>query len=90
MRQKTDENQWRSQPDNLVPLCKFQSIIIIHSVETDCFHSQSIVNICIAGLNLRAGYATDENNHSFAYIYKNYHTKYFIRNPTRYRCVDLI
>ena len=22
--------QWRSQPDNLVPLCKFQSIIIIH------------------------------------------------------------
>ena len=22
--------QWRSQPDNLVPLCKFQIIIIIH------------------------------------------------------------
>ena len=24
------QNQWRSQPDNLVPLCKFQSIIVIH------------------------------------------------------------
>ena len=23
-------NQWRSQPDNLVPLCKFKVIIIIH------------------------------------------------------------
>ena len=23
-------DQWRSQPDNLVPLCKFQIIIIIH------------------------------------------------------------
>ena len=25
-----DRIQWRSQPDNLVPLCKFQFIIIIH------------------------------------------------------------
>ena len=24
------DDQWRSQPDNLVPLCKFQTIIIIH------------------------------------------------------------
>ena len=32
--------QWRSQPDNLVPLCKFQSIIIFISLEIDCFHSQ--------------------------------------------------
>ena len=23
-------NQWRSQPENLVPLCKFEIIIIIH------------------------------------------------------------
>ena len=23
-------SQWHSQPDNLVPLCKFQSIITIH------------------------------------------------------------
>ena len=23
-------DQWRGQPDNLVALCKFQSIIIIH------------------------------------------------------------
>ena len=35
----TDE-QWRSQPDNLVPLCKFQSITIFISLEIDCFHSQ--------------------------------------------------
>jgi hypothetical protein len=34
--------QWCSQPDNLVPLCKFKIIIIIHfiSLEIDCFHSQ--------------------------------------------------
>ena len=33
--------QWRSQPDNLVPLCKFQIIIIIHFFRNyNCFHSQ--------------------------------------------------
>ena len=52
--------QWRSQPDNLVPLCKLQSITIFISLEIDCFHSQSTVNICIAGLNRRAGYATED------------------------------
>ena len=31
----------------------------------DCFQSQSTVNICIAGLNRRAGYATGDSN--FAY-----------------------
>ena len=33
-------DQWRSPPDNLVPLCKFEVIIIIHSLEIDCFYSQ--------------------------------------------------
>ena len=33
--------QWRSQPDNLVPLCKFQSIIIIHFFRNWLF-SQSV------------------------------------------------
>ena len=28
------------------------------SLQIDCFHSQLTVNICIAGLNRRAGYAT--------------------------------
>ena len=27
---KLSRDQWRSQPDNLVPLCKFEIIIIIH------------------------------------------------------------
>jgi hypothetical protein len=27
---KFHRNQWRSQPENLVPLCKFEIIIIIH------------------------------------------------------------
>ena len=30
--------QWRSQPDNLVMLCKFHIIIIFISLEIDCFH----------------------------------------------------
>ena len=34
-------NQWRSQPDNLVPLCKFQIIIIIHFFRNWWF-SQSV------------------------------------------------
>jgi hypothetical protein len=53
--------QWRSQPDNFVPLCKFKIIIIIHFFRNWLF-SQSMSNehenICIAGLNSRAGYAT--------------------------------
>ena len=32
--------QWRRQPDNSVPLCKFKIIIIFISLEIDCFHSQ--------------------------------------------------
>ena len=28
--QSIQHKQWRSQPDNLVPLCKFKIIIIIH------------------------------------------------------------
>ena len=43
-------DQWRSQPDNLDPLCKFQTIIFVHFNEHE--------TICIAGLNRRAGYAT--------------------------------
>ena len=31
------------------------------SLQIDCFHTQWTVNICIAGLNRRAGYATDAN-----------------------------
>ena len=57
--------QWRSQrsqPDNLVPLCKFQFITLCISLEIDCFHSQWTVNICIAGVNRRAGYATDKDS----------------------------
>ena len=51
------------QPKNLVQLCKF---LILISLETDCFHRQRThnINICIAGLNLRPGYAT-------AYIHDN-------------------
>ena len=48
----------RSQPDDLVPLRKFQIIVIMH-LEIDCFHSQRTANICVAGLNRRTGYATD-------------------------------
>ena len=33
--------QWRSQPDNLVPLCKFKIIIIIHFFRNSLF-SQSM------------------------------------------------
>ena len=51
-------HQWRSQPDNLVPLCNFKVLSLFISLEIDCFHSQSTVNICIAGLNRWAGYAT--------------------------------
>jgi uncharacterized protein YqjF (DUF2071 family) len=34
--------QWRSQPADLVPLCKFQIIIMKNSflIEIDCFHRQ--------------------------------------------------
>jgi hypothetical protein len=28
-KEKVNENQWRSQPDNLASLCKFKIIIII-------------------------------------------------------------
>ena len=35
-------DQWRSQPDNLVPQCKFQSIIIIHFFRNRLF-SQSVI-----------------------------------------------
>ena len=51
--------QWRSQPDNLVPLCKFDIIIVIIQFFRNWLFSQSIITkICIAGLNRRAGYAT--------------------------------
>ena len=38
---RCDECQWRSQPDNLVPLCKFQFIIIMHFFRNWLF-SQSV------------------------------------------------
>ena len=52
--------QWRSQPDNLVPLCKFEIIIIIHFFRNWLFSQSIITKICIAGLNRRAGYATGQ------------------------------
>ena len=45
------------QPDNLVPLCKFKIIIIIHLFIV--FTVNEHENICIAGLNRRTGYATE-------------------------------
>ena len=51
----------RSQPDNLVMLCKFKSLSLFISLEIDSFY---IVykhrKICIAWLNCRAGFATDQ------------------------------
>ena len=42
--------QWRSQPDNLVPLCKFKVIIIIHFFKNlIVFTVNKHENICIAG-----------------------------------------
>jgi hypothetical protein len=32
------------------------------SLEIDCFHSQEHENVCIAGLNRQAGYATEYIN----------------------------
>ena len=51
---------WRSQLDNLVPLWKFQIIIIILIIflEIVVFRVSEHENVCIAGLNRRAGYAT--------------------------------
>ena len=40
------------------PAMQISSISFI-SLEIYCFRTQSTVNICIAGLNHRAGYATD-------------------------------
>ena len=52
--------QWRSQPNNLVPLCKFQLIIIIHFFRNllGCLVYKH-GNICIAGLDRQAGYSTE-------------------------------
>ena len=50
---------WRSQPDDLVPLSKFEIIIIIHFFRNRLFSQSIVTKICIAGLNRRAGYATD-------------------------------
>ena len=36
----------------------FKLLSSVISLEIDCFHSQRTPNICIAGLNRRAGYAT--------------------------------
>ena len=55
--------QWRSQPNYLVPLCKFQVIFkllsLFISLKIHCFHSQWIWKYLHTGLNPRAGYATD-------------------------------
>ena len=37
----------------------FKLLPLFISLEIDCFHSQSTVNICTAGLDRRTGYATD-------------------------------
>ena len=41
---KRVRTQWRMQPDNLFPLCKFQVIfklsLLFISLEFDCFRSQ--------------------------------------------------
>ena len=48
--------QWCSQPYNLVPLCKFQMIMIIYFFRNRCFHSQWTRKSLHSGLNRRAGY----------------------------------
>ena len=48
------------QPDNLVPAMQISKYYLYSFLyKIDCFHNQSTVNICIAGPNRRAGYATD-------------------------------
>jgi hypothetical protein len=51
-----NHDQWRNQPENLVPLCKFKIISIIHFFIL--FTVNEHENICIAGLDRWAG-ATD-------------------------------
>ena len=43
------------QISNYYTVCSFISL------EIDCFHINEYENICIAGLNRRAGYATVDN-----------------------------
>ena len=52
-------DEWLGQPDSLVPLCKFQVIKLFISLEIVVFTVNEHENISIAGLNRRAGYATD-------------------------------
>jgi hypothetical protein len=42
-------DQWRSQPDNLGPLCKFKIIIIIHFFRNWLFHSQWTIKYLHSG-----------------------------------------
>ena len=50
-----DFSQWRSQPDFLLLLCKFQLLVMIISLfislEIDCFHRPRKINL--AGINSR-------------------------------------
>ena len=53
-------SQLHSQPDNLVPLCKFQIIVISHFFSNWLFSKRmNWKYLHIAGLNCRVGYATE-------------------------------
>jgi hypothetical protein len=51
-----DYGQWRSQPDDFISYTNFNSSSLFISLEIDCVDSLKHGNICIAGLNRRAGY----------------------------------
>ena len=51
----SSNNQWHSQPNNLVPVCKFQ--IIVRQYYYSFFY-KLIPNIVITALNCQAGNAT--------------------------------
>ena len=57
-------------------LTVFKVLPLFISLEIDCFHSQSTVNICIAGLNRRAGYATDYETVHLTFLFCRSHGVY--------------
>ena len=54
-----------ASPTVLSRYANFKLLSLFIALEIDSFHSQWTVNICIAGLNRRAGYATGSNTISF-------------------------
>ena len=61
------KQQWQSQPDFSLLLCKFQLLVIIISLfislEIDCFYRPLTSKIHIAGVNSRASFATGKQAH---------------------------